>query len=1073
MRFLVTFFLALFTSTHCFADAQLQPEQLKPEPWKAELYSLSGFAEKKSPGGSWEAVSLGTKLFAGDDIHVGDNGRVALQFQSGYFIRLGSQAKLHIDESAPDGMTLSGGALHLFNRTASSNPVITTPIVSAAVRGTEGVMTVSEKKVVIDILEGSADVYNRYGSVDLGPQERAVVNINTAPKKTIIVSGYDSVQWTISFPELSNAQERKTISSEAAVSEDAVKLIASGKISEAREKVRNKDLTIPPVALAKSYILQGDRKLNAAYSVVLDALRAHPDHELLLGRAAEIALYFGEISKAKKFIEHACGTICIDPQLQTVQGFIQLVTEDPEHALVSFNESISKSSEQSTPHLGAALADIRMGKLQEGQTELLRAIHLDPTIAVYRSYLGKLFYEEDLEAKASGELAEAIRLDPLDPTPFLYRGFVKRAQNNPLGAMRDIERSIDNNENRAVYRSTHLLDQDIASRSAALGKIFADAGFQDAARIEALRSIAKDSNNYSAHKLLADSYDPIFYADSAFSEHRIAQLLAPVNSNLLQDANGSTSLNDYTSLFDRETVRSGVGYTFDGRDNVHIPTAQSVGEYKHITWSLGATGALGDGSKHNSYSRDYLISGVSEYQLGWNQKIRGEIQGRYIDSRDLSQPEQDLHMTEGSGALSYVFHDDSDGVFIVDVGAERINNRFRDVAADRSLLITTIFNGDRSSQEDDLLLDQILHENTNLYHSALQYLWDSEPVSFAIGSQLLYQRPTKGEESLIVQDSLGYLTGLNTSLKTDSQTNITGHDGYLYSTVHASDAVDLTLGVVRTDLESDLREIPPYIQETRHRGRFNPKAGVLVDLGKHTVLRAGYFESLRKSSLEDQTSIEPTLVGGLNQRFNDLTGTLSRNAGIGIDWKVPGDTYLGSEYLYRRLTEDLRGVEEEILGNFDTGQASYSLIDTPRDYSHRDQHLVRSYALQRLNDAFAISLEYQHAQDDGAAGEMADTLSNDTIAGTVRWFHSSGVFAFTKASWVRQDRTLHDPYPDGVEATWLVDAGLGYRLPHRRGKVQVEVLNLFNRDFLLDQSGGFNEFLKPEASLLLKFDYSF
>ena len=70
-------------------------------------------------------------------------------------------------------------------------------------------------------------------------------------------------------------------------------------------------------------------------------------------------------------------------------------------------------------------------------------------------------------------LAEQLRVnrntvakayDPRDPTPWFYDAIRKQTDNRPVEALQDLEKSIELNDNRAVYRSRLLLDQDLAAR---------------------------------------------------------------------------------------------------------------------------------------------------------------------------------------------------------------------------------------------------------------------------------------------------------------------------------------------------------------------------------------------------------------------------------------------------------------------------------------------------------------------------------------------------------------------------------------------------------------------------------
>jgi hypothetical protein len=62
------------------------------------------------------------------------------------------------------------------------------------------------------------------------------------------------------------------------------------------------------------------------------------------------------------------------------------------------------------------------------------------------------------------------------------------------------------NDNRSVYRSQLLLDQDQAVRSANLAAMYQDDGMDDVAVREAARAVNYDYANYSAHLFLANSY---------------------------------------------------------------------------------------------------------------------------------------------------------------------------------------------------------------------------------------------------------------------------------------------------------------------------------------------------------------------------------------------------------------------------------------------------------------------------------------------------------------------------------------------------------------------------------------
>ena len=77
-----------------------------------------------------------------------------------------------------------------------------------------------------------------------------------------------------------------------------------------------------------------------------------------------------------------------------------------------------------------------------------------------RSYLGKAYYELRNEGYAATELAIAKEMDPNDPTPWFYDAILKQTANRPIEALHDMQQAIELNNNRGVYRSKLLLDED-------------------------------------------------------------------------------------------------------------------------------------------------------------------------------------------------------------------------------------------------------------------------------------------------------------------------------------------------------------------------------------------------------------------------------------------------------------------------------------------------------------------------------------------------------------------------------------------------------------------------------------
>ena len=82
--------------------------------------------------------------------------------------------------------------------------------------------------------------------------------------------------------------------------------------------------------------------------------------------------------------------------------------------------------------------------------------------------------------------------DGLVAARYLYDAVRKQNENRPVEALEDLQKSIARNDNRAVYRSRMLLDEDRAVRGANLARIYNDLGFNELGVVTARRSADED-----------------------------------------------------------------------------------------------------------------------------------------------------------------------------------------------------------------------------------------------------------------------------------------------------------------------------------------------------------------------------------------------------------------------------------------------------------------------------------------------------------------------------------------------------------------------------------------------------
>ena len=164
--------------------------------------------------------------------------------------------------------------------------------------------------------------------------------------------------------------------------------------------------------------------------------------------------------------------------MHLVFGFAALTEFRTKMAREAFQRQSKLDSADPLARFGLGLAIIRDGALAEGRRYLEMAVGLDFSNSLLRSYLGKAYFEEKRDPLDAKQFAIAKELDPLDPTPYLYDAIRLQSVNRPVEAMLNMEKSIELNDNRAVYRSRQLLDSDRATRGANLARIYDDLGFR-------------------------------------------------------------------------------------------------------------------------------------------------------------------------------------------------------------------------------------------------------------------------------------------------------------------------------------------------------------------------------------------------------------------------------------------------------------------------------------------------------------------------------------------------------------------------------------------------------------------
>ena len=383
-----------------------------------------------------------------------------------------------------------------------------------------------------------------------------------------------------------------------------------------RERTGKAGETIPPVApastapealtasewLALSYEYQSQRRLKDALEAAKAAATKSPRFGFGWARVAELEFSFGRIRAARRAIDRALDVAPQNAQALAVNGFLLAADNRTKAAIEAFDQAIKMDPALANAWLGRGLCKRRLGWFQSNPdrsatnagpswlSDLQTAASLEPDRSLLRSCLGKAFSEIDDSGLALKELDRAAEIDANDPTPWLYLALEKSKDNRVNEAVDDLEHSIELNDNRAVYRSRSLLDEDRAVRSSSLARIYQDAGMNEVSFSEATRAVSYDYGNYSAHLFLSESYDALRdparfnlrYETPWFSEWLMANLLSPVGGTPLSQ---HISLQEYSRLFERNRLGlvSQTEYRSDGQIR---EVASQYGRYDNSAYAL-------------------------------------------------------------------------------------------------------------------------------------------------------------------------------------------------------------------------------------------------------------------------------------------------------------------------------------------------------------------------------------------------------------------------------------------------------------------------------------------------------
>ena len=779
------------------------------------------------------------------------------------------------------------------------------------------------------------------------------------------------------------------------------------------------------------------RELDAAISIDPTDVGALVDR-------ARLRFGVGDTAGARRDADRAAARSPDDAQLRSLAGFIKLAAGQDSAARADFEAAIGSDAALAEPHLGLGLLHFRRGLSDEGLLEMLTATLLEPKVSLYQSYLGKAYYQLKRFPQGLATLESAKRLDPRDPTPWLYASFFLRDLNRQVDALDQLRRAIALNDNRAVYRSRLLLDRDLATKNVSLARLYNNLGFDAWGASEALTSLNADLNNASAHLFMSETYGNLPDRTQAVSSELDQYFLhAPVNLNSFNN------FSEYTALLERPlnqlTVTQGGGNL--GYASTWIRT-QSGNERIAHTAFLDYTRRQGP----RLDASDYRVQGTGAVKLAFDAST--DLFLKLTGVKQVKGQDNDVWRVFGAAPYAVlvsqiVAKPDSTFTHRGDAAEATLGFRHSWTPASTLTLKSDVQHFGSTDENPDATiaacsdspLTEILgtsdltiflgRSNSRIESPVAGYSLQAQQAmrlgrhQLVVGGDVSRRSKTYECHDFITSSILsGFFTADQDYRGVERSTT-----GYLRDDVEVARWLHLTFGARYVDgLYQDPQKLVP---DLRFR-RWNPYAGVSVRVSPVTIVHAAAFRNTNGDFISAR--ISPPTVAGFALERNELPTTQRDEGGIAVQnaWS-------------RSFLEARAFVSRSIAPAFQVvvpGVPALTRYLTPPDADFKARG-VSVFFNQIVTRQISLFADNQYVYRDAFLFDRGDNL----VRLGVNYIHPAGVSARVTTGLVTQRfrRTQVVGLPDSTFA--LTDVALSYEFARKHGLLTLAVANAFDRHF--------------------------
>jgi len=476
----------------------------------AKILSIQGQVEvQQSP---WAPAAVNQILKPGAAIRTGPQSRAVVLLADETQIKLNSGSEMVIKEvrqasnlltrivaqAAKDQSTLSlvKGEAWLRSKLKPVNASVSTPAVTAAIRGTEfDIKVADDGETFTTVLEGSVDMRNDQGFVLVSSGEQGRARVGQAPTKTVVLNPQDAVQWTLFYTAAVSPRDYPFLfaspaqaKNELASAKDPVRIAQlqhdAGNPAAALAALEGR--TSPEAAATRGWILLEQNKIRAA----LEQLYQAPQQMGRVRLGLSLAHFrLNQLTEAYKYVQDPGG----DDQLKLQKGLLDMISGDAAGARTLL-ENVPKSS---------------------------------PSYSLVQGLLSNIYLTQNSKDKALEAAQRGIQADPNSPSAWLNLSLVQQSMFDLPGATHSAEKALEldpdflqadiqyakllfgaGNSGKAedVTRRALTLAPEEAGAHSMMGFILLGRGQTDDARVSFERSLQYDNTRGEPHLGLGIAY---------------------------------------------------------------------------------------------------------------------------------------------------------------------------------------------------------------------------------------------------------------------------------------------------------------------------------------------------------------------------------------------------------------------------------------------------------------------------------------------------------------------------------------------------------------------------------------